>query len=94
MDAEKIVMSRGGEKLETVIGRREDEELPVFMAGAFKIEVMERSRIGKKLVDRDFLNNYLPNGAIGKHTMRELVDSIQLVGPNEFDCSEVSFRKY
>ncbi|KAL3503577.1 hypothetical protein ACH5RR_038026 [Cinchona calisaya] len=88
MNAEMIVMSRGGEKLETVIGRGEEEELPAFKAGAFQMEVMERSKIGKKLVDRDFLNDYLQNGAIDRHTMRELVDSIQLVGPDEFECSE------
>lgn len=93
MNADKILMSRGGEKLETVIGRGEEEELPVFQGGAFEVEVVDRSKFGKKLVDKDFLNNYLPNGAIDRHTMRDLVDSIQLVGPSEFECSEVSFRK-
>ncbi|CAN4103959.1 unnamed protein product [Withania somnifera] len=80
-------MSKGGEKLEEVIGRSEEEELPVFERGAFEIEVNERSKIGKKLTDEKFLNKYLPEGAISKHTMRELVDSIRLVGANEFHCS-------
>lgn len=88
MNADKILMSTGGEKLATVVGRGEDEELPVFQARAFDIEVAERSSIGKKLVDRDFLNNYVEEGAISRHTMRELIDSIHLVGSNEFQCSE------
>lgn len=88
MSAEKIVMSKGGEELEAVLGRGEEEELPAFKPGAFQIEVLERSKVGKKLVNVDFLNNYLPNGAIDRHTMRQLVDSIELVGPNEFNCSE------
>lgn len=92
MNADRIKMSRGGEKLATVIGRRDEEELPVFEDGAFEIEVMERSNVGKKLVDEDFLNDYVPNGAIDRHTMRALIDSIGLVGPSEFQCSEV--RKF
>lgn len=89
MNPEKILMSKGGEKLEKVIGRREEEELPIFKNGAFEIEVNERTKIGKKLADEKFLNEYLPEGAISKHTMRELIDSIRLVGANEFHCSEV-----
>lgn len=92
MNADRIKMARGGEKLATVIGRGDEEELPVFEDGAFEIAVMERSNIGKKLVDEDFLNNYVPNGAIDRHTMRALIDSIGLVGPSEFQCSEV--RKF
>ena len=92
MIGEKIVMSKGGEELEMVLGRGEEEELPLFKPGAFQIEVLERSKKGKKLVNVDFLNNYLPNGAIHRHTMRQLVDSIELVGPNELNCSEVSLQ--
>lgn len=89
MNPDKILMSKGGEKLEEVIGRGEDEELPIFKNGAFEIEVNERTKIGKKLADEKFLNTYLPEGAISKHTMRELIDSILLIGTNEFHCSEV-----
>ncbi|KAJ8532535.1 hypothetical protein K7X08_012458 [Anisodus acutangulus] len=88
MNSERISMSRGGEKLETVIGRGEDEELPVFKYGAFEIEVNDRKKIGKKLTDDEFLKKYLPEGAISRHTMRELIDSIRLVGVDEFHCSE------
>ncbi|NP_001275028.1 beta-(1,2)-xylosyltransferase-like precursor [Solanum tuberosum] len=88
MNPEKILMSKGGEKLEKVIGRGEEEELPIFENGAFEIEVNERTKIGKKLADENFLNKYLPEGAISKHTMRELIDSIRLVGANDFHWSE------
>lgn len=91
MSGDKILMSRGGEKLETVVGREEEDELPIFQDGAFEIEVTERSRFGKKLVNNKFLDNYLEEGVISRHTMRSLVDSIRLVGPNEFHCSEVRF---
>ncbi|KAL6999173.1 glycoprotein 2-beta-D-xylosyltransferase [Sarracenia purpurea var. burkii] len=88
MHPEKIRMSVGGENLETVIGREEDEELPLFDAGAFDIEVVDRSTHGRKLVEVDFLNQYLQKGAISRHTMRALVNSIELVGAKDFHCSE------
>lgn len=91
MNPDEILMSRGGEKLESVIGRSEDDELPVFKNGAFQIKVTDKLKIGKKLVDEKFLNKYLPEGAISRHTMRELIDSIQLVGADDFHCSEVRF---
>ncbi|XP_057461633.1 beta-1,2-xylosyltransferase-like [Actinidia eriantha] len=88
MNPERIRMSIGGEKLEAVIGRGEDEELPVFDSGAFNIEAVDRSSIDRKLVDSEFLNQYLQNGAISRHTMRDLVDSIRLVSARDFQCSE------
>lgn len=90
MNPDKIKMSTGGEVLETVIGRREEEELPEFEIGAFEIEVGEKSkRVGEKVFSEGFLNEYLENGQISKHTMRNLVDSIRLIGANEFECNEV-----
>lgn len=90
MIPEKILMSKGGEKLDSVIGRGEDEELPNFEDGTFQIEVGDRSRVGKKLVDKEFLDKYLQQGAIQRHTMRGLIDSIRLVDATEFNCSKVS----
>ncbi|KAL0310967.1 UNVERIFIED_CONTAM: Beta-1,2-xylosyltransferase [Sesamum angustifolium] len=89
MVPERIAMSRGGEKLESVIGRGEDEELPNFNDGAFEIEVGgNRSRVGEKLVDEEFLDKYLEDGNIDRHTMRGLIGSIRTVDASEFVCSE------
>lgn len=89
MIPEKILMSHGGEKLESVIGRKESEELPDFEDGAFQIEVADRSRIGKKMVDEEFLDKFVQQGAIDRHTMRGLISSIRLADAHEFVCSKV-----
>lgn len=91
MHPEKIKMSDGGERLESVIGRGEDEELPEFEFGAFDVEVGEKSRNGEKLVNRQLLNQFMSPGEISRHTMRNLIDSIRLVAGSEFHCSEVIF---
>ncbi|CAL5393407.1 unnamed protein product [Camellia sinensis] len=88
MHSDKIRMSIGEERLEAVMGRGEDEELPVFESGAFDVEVVDRSSHGKKLVDDEFLNQYVQFGADSQHTMRGLVDSVKLVGASDFQCSE------
>lgn len=90
MNPERILMSKGGERLEEVIGRGEDEELPNFGDGAFEIESGDRLRIGKKMVDSGFLDKYMQEGAVQRHAMRSFIDSIQLVDPTEFICSKVS----
>ncbi|XVF70788.1 hypothetical protein PTKIN_Ptkin11bG0189900 [Pterospermum kingtungense] len=91
MDPEKIKMSRGGEKLEDVIGRGEEEELPEFEDGAFEVEDGEGGGAWskrKKLVGEGFLDEFLPVGGVLRHTMRELVRSIGVVGENDFTCQE------
>ncbi|KAI8552951.1 hypothetical protein RHMOL_Rhmol06G0307800 [Rhododendron molle] len=99
MHPERIRMSRGGERLDEVMGRGEDEELPEFDVGAFEIEVVDDDNDNdsnglsggggdRKLVDSEFLDQYLQRGGISKHTMRSLVDSIRLVGAKDFQCSE------
>lgn len=89
MIPDKIKMSHGGEKLESVIGRGESEELPIFEDGAFQIEVADRSRNGKAMVDERFLNKFVEEGAIGSHTMRGLIGSIRLADADDFVCSKV-----
>ncbi|VFQ58669.1 unnamed protein product [Cuscuta campestris] len=79
MSPDKIKMSKGGEKLEMVMGRGEEEEMPVFESGAFDIQVSDPSKSGKKVV---------PQGSIGKYTMRELIDSILFTGAEDFQCTE------
>ncbi|XP_059666489.1 beta-1,2-xylosyltransferase-like [Cornus florida] len=88
MHPEKISMSIGGERLEAVIGRGEDAEMPVFESGAFDIEVGERSSHGRELASRDFLDRYVQRATISKHAMRGLMDSILQVGADNFTCSE------
>ncbi|KAI3688490.1 hypothetical protein L2E82_46108 [Cichorium intybus] len=88
MHPEKINMSVGGEELESVIGREEDEELPKFEFGAFDLEVGEKLSNRKKLASEVFLNKLLKRGSVSRHTTRELIDSMQLVSANEFKCSE------
>lgn len=95
MVAERIEMSRGGEKLEDVIGRREEEELPVFNDGAFEIEGIGRESgldkgvYRRRMVTADDLDRYVPAGNVSRHTMRELIGSISVVGAEEFRCDQV-----
>lgn len=96
MVPERIRMSRGGERLKDVMGRGEDEELPAFDDGAFEIEGGGgRGELGlglgseRKLVDGDFLNNYVPAGGISRHTMRDLLRSIRIVRTKDLICDQV-----
>nr|VDD32158.1 unnamed protein product [Brassica oleracea] len=77
-----IAMSRGGEKLEEVMGRNEEAE---FQEGAF--EVAEDVSF-KKRNRREMLNEYVQEGGIDTHTMRDLVASIRIVGTEDFVCEE------
>ncbi|EYU33687.1 hypothetical protein ABFS82_08G171000 [Erythranthe guttata] len=88
MIPDRILMSKGGEKLESVVGRGEDEELPNFEDGAFQIDGGGGSRGGGKLADEKFLDKYVQEGAVQRHTMRGLIDSIRLVDATDFICSE------
>ncbi|KAJ4976540.1 hypothetical protein NE237_001646 [Protea cynaroides] len=91
MNPDRIRMSVGGEKLESVIGRKEKEELPSFDVGAFEIEFsqgLSPFRNGSKLVNKEFLDQYVSQDDIDDHAMRALLDSIQLLDPDEFKCSQ------
>ncbi|ESQ42903.1 hypothetical protein EUTSA_v10013238mg [Eutrema salsugineum] len=102
MVPDRIVMSKGGEKLEEVMGRKEEEELPEFREGAFEV-AEEVSRLGfkrnrriggggsvisRRLVNDEMLNEYIQQGGIDRHTMRDLVASIRAVGTEDFVCEE------
>lgn len=87
MVPERIQMSKGGEAIEEVIGRDEDEEMPKFQTGAF--EILGDGRKDKNLVQRDFLNSYIPARMISQHTIRRLITSIRVVEDNEFHCDQV-----
>ncbi|CAI0379221.1 unnamed protein product [Linum tenue] len=93
MVPDRIAMSRGGEALQEVIGRDEEDEMPIFQDGAFQIlgsseGKARRWKKRRKLVDEGFLGEYLPEGEIERHTMRQLVGSIQMVDATEFQCDQ------
>ncbi|KAE8723550.1 Beta-(1,2)-xylosyltransferase [Hibiscus syriacus] len=88
MDPGKIEMSSGGEKLEDVIGRSEEEELPRFQDGAFVVEGNGGSK-RRKLVGEGFLDEFIPvDDDDSGHPIRESIGSIVIVGANDFDCQE------
>ncbi|KAJ3677624.1 hypothetical protein LUZ60_003348 [Juncus effusus] len=90
MDPDKIAMSKGGEDLRQVMGRKEEDELPKYQIGAFQMEqgeVWER-REDRKLVNQAFLDQYLRHGAVTTHTMRALVESITVVPTGHLQCDQ------
>lgn len=92
MDPGKIRMSVGGERIEEVIGRSDEEELPVFEDGAFRLKRNGEEKKKKKRVkalSKRFLDAYVSEGEILRHTMRELFQSMELVeDDDDFHCSQ------
>nr|ABG89267.1 beta-1,2-xylosyltransferase isoform 2 [Lemna minor] len=90
MDPERIRMSKGGEDLEEVMKREEEEELPKFEEGSFQIESGYGSggEVGERIATDEVLDNVVPKGAVHVHTMRNLISSIQIVGPGHLQCSQ------
>ena len=92
MDPGRVRMSKGGERLEDVIGRKEEEELPKFEDGAFEVDGGPGLRgVPRRLAGDDFLDRYVPRNGIAMHTMRGLLESAQVVGSTHFDCPEVRY---
>ena len=89
MAPEKITMAKGGADLAAVMGRTEDEEMPVFQNGAFQVDGGEVAVDRKVLVDQEFLDEYVPRGGIDRHTMRDLIAKIRIVRGKDFQCDEV-----
>ncbi|PON43311.1 Beta-(1,2)-xylosyltransferase [Parasponia andersonii] len=89
MVPEKVKMSKGGEKLEEVIGRSEEEELPDFDAGAFELDGGQRfSGEKRELASKEVLGELVPQGEVLRHTMRGLIESTRIVPAREFECDE------
>ncbi|GMY31087.1 beta-(1,2)-xylosyltransferase [Fagus crenata] len=87
MDPGRVLMSRGAERLEEVIGRKEEEELPRFQNGAFEVDGGPGFRGSpRRLVADELLDRYVPLGGIGTHTMRDLFGSARIVGSDHFEC--------
>ncbi|XP_015866724.2 beta-1,2-xylosyltransferase isoform X2 [Ziziphus jujuba] len=94
MAPERIRMSAGGESLEEVIGRKEEEELPVFEDGAFEIDGGAGSDgETSRLATQDFLNEYVPEGEVSRHTMRQLIGSVRVVPADKFECHEAPLEE-
>lgn len=64
--------------------------MPYFEDSAFEIDGGE-DFVGKRkrLATQEFLDEYVPDNQIVKHTMRELIGSVQVVPASEFACDEV-----
>lgn len=90
MHPEKIHMSTGGEPLESVIGRTDDEELPKFSTGAFEIVVPSTgsSKVTDWSIAGTLLDTLLPAGEIRDHKMRFLFRSIRTTSADQVTCSE------
>ncbi|RYR07916.1 hypothetical protein Ahy_B05g075415 [Arachis hypogaea] len=73
------------------MGREEDEELHAFQNGAFEVDggdgigAVER----KTLIDREFLDRYVPMGRIQRHTTRDLITLKSLT-----DVSDVAIKEF
>ncbi|KMT12886.1 hypothetical protein BVRB_4g089760 [Beta vulgaris subsp. vulgaris] len=88
MDPRKIRMSDGGEKIDEVVGRTDDEELPVFESGSFRLRRNEGKKRGK-VFDEKVLDEYVSEGLIVRHSMRELFMSMEVVEDElDFQCSQ------
>lgn len=89
MHPTKIKMSKGGEPLDSVIGRNEEEELPYFTSGAFTIVVPEMAE-RKALFNKSMLDRLIPEQSITEHTMHHLFEQIRMVPRDEVTCAQVS----
>ncbi|CAL0301821.1 unnamed protein product [Lupinus luteus] len=90
MVVDRIRMAKGGEELKDVIGRKEEDELPVFQNGAFEVDRGEgfSGNEEKMVVEREFLDRYVRNGQVMMHTMRDLISKIRIVAGKDFSCHE------
>lgn len=88
MYPKKIKMSKGGEDLNFVIGRNEEEELPYFTPGAFEVMVQELEE-RRALFNKTMLERLIPVEQIGQHTMHHLFEQIRTVPVDEVVCAQV-----
>ncbi|KAH9617908.1 hypothetical protein KSS87_022889 [Heliosperma pusillum] len=88
MDPDKIRMSVGGERIDEVVGRSDEEELPVFLPGSFRVRRPIEVATPIRPVSEAFLDEFVPHGQVSRHTMRELFANMELVGRRDFNCNE------
>lgn len=90
MYPKKIKMSKGGEPLDSVMGRNEEEELPYFTSGAFQIMVPERDE-RRALFNKTMLEKLIPEQSIAEHTMHHLFEQTRTIPLDEVTCAQVLF---
>ena len=90
MYPKKIKMSKGGEPLDSVMGRNEEEELPYFTSGAFQIMVPERDE-RRALFNKTMLDKLIPEQSIAEHTMHHLFEQTRTIPLDEVTCAQVLF---
>ncbi|KAL5548536.1 hypothetical protein UlMin_003767, partial [Ulmus minor] len=73
---ERVRMSVGGENIEDVIGRKEEEDLPDLEE--------RRGNLGRK----KFWRTMFRGGDISRHTMRGLIGSAQIIRARDFEYNE------
>lgn len=78
----------GGEALDMVMGRNEEEELPYFTPGAFEVVVPEKEERGS-LFNKTMLERLMPVDTIHQHTMHHLFEQIRTVPMDEVMCAQV-----
>jgi len=88
MYPKKIKMSKGGEALDAVMGRNEEEELPYFTPGAFEVMVPETEE-RRPLFNKTMLERLIPVDAITQHTMHHLFEQIRTIPVDEVVCAQV-----
>jgi hypothetical protein len=83
MNPKKIEMAKGGEPLESVMRRNEEEELPRFTSGALQIIVPETGE-RKPLFNKTLLQHLMPQGLIQEH----LFEQIHTILVNKVTCAQ------
>lgn len=80
--------AEGGEGLDAVMGRNEEEELPYFTPGAFEVMVPETEE-RRALFNKTMLDRLIPVDSITQHTMHHLFEQIRTVPVDEVVCAQV-----
>lgn len=89
MYPKKIKMSKGGERLNSVMERNAAEELPYFTSGAFQVMVPENGE-RRPLLNKKMLDRIMPQGDVREHTLHHLLEQIRTIPLDEVTCAQVN----
>ncbi|CAK9192488.1 unnamed protein product [Sphagnum jensenii] len=87
MYPKKIKMSKGGERLNSVMERNAAEELPYFTSGAFQVMVPENGE-RRPLLNKKMLDRIMPQGDVREHTLHHLLEQIRTIPLDEVTCAQ------